>query len=370
MKNKEKMRILMISFVLVLAVCFLMFYFVTLKKSEKEKAQDAEKTVEETVEETEVEIEEEKTQEIQEPVFEEIEDHVFVIAAEVELKKEPVDNAEVMETAPMSKLLKRTGIGETWSRLEVNGQECYVLNEAISTEMPQQAVDGDLLEAGMGDAGVGALDTGKIVIIDPGHQRRGDYNHEPIGPNASETKVRVTSGTSGCVSGWDEYELNLEVSLQLRDELVRRGYTVYMTREVHDIEISNKERAQFATDHNGDITVRIHANGSENSSVRGALTMAPSNGNPFLSPELIEESQELSQCIIDTYIEATGFNNQGVYSTDTMSGINWSTIPVTIVEMGYMSNPEDDAAMADPAMQVKIVEGISNGIDAYFALNP
>lgn len=342
-----------------------------LKKAEKAKV-EAEKAAMEVSSETTAEEEQEAevTPEAEVPEFEETNDNVFIIVAEANLRKEPAINAEIVETAPKSKLLKRTGIGEAWSRLEVNGKECYVSNELISTEMPAEAVDGTLLENGMGDADVGTGASGKIVVIDPGHQRHGDSSQEPIGPGASETKAKVTSGTSGCVSGWDEYELNLEVSLQLRDELVRRGYTVYMTREIHDVEISNKERAAFAEAHNGDIFVRIHANGSENSSVSGALTMAPTDGNGFLSAELIDESQELSQYVIDAYIAATGFNDQGVYQTDTMSGINWCTMPVTIVEMGYMSNPSDDAAMADPAMQVKIVDGISNGIDAYFAANP
>jgi len=147
---------------------------------------------------------------------------------------------------------------------------------------------------------------------------------------------------------------------------IKRGYTIYMTRETHDINISNKERAEFAEQHNGDILVRIHANGADSSSVSGALCMAPSNSNPFLAAGLISESQKLSQCIIDSYVTVTGFNNQGVYQTDEMSGINWSTMPVTIVEMGYMTNPSDDANMADPVAEAKMVQGISDGIDSYF----
>lgn len=205
----------------------------------------------------------------------------------------------------------------------------------------------------------------QVIVLDPGHQAQGDSTGEPIGPGSSVLKARVSSGTSGSVSGLAEYELNLQVALKLRTELERRGYTVYMTRETHNINISNRERAEYAASVGGDILVRIHANGSDSSSVSGALCMAPSGSNPFVA-HLAPESQRLSRCIVDSYCGATGFPNQGVYLTDEMSGINWATMPVTIVEMGYMTNPGDDARMADPDFQAVMVRGIAEGIDAYF----
>lgn len=205
----------------------------------------------------------------------------------------------------------------------------------------------------------------QVIVIDPGHQGQGDSRKEPVGPGSSVMKARVTSGTTGCVSGLDEYELNLQVSLLLRTELESRGYTVYMTRETHDVNISNKERAEYASSVGGDILVRIHANGDDNSSVNGALCMAPSDSNVFVSA-LAPESQRLSQCIIDSYCQATGLRNRGVMITDDMSGINWSTMPVTIVEMGFMSNAGDDSKMADSDFQKKMVDGIADGIDQYF----
>ena len=206
----------------------------------------------------------------------------------------------------------------------------------------------------------------KIIAIDAGHQRKGNSAKEPIGPGASQTKPKVASGTHGNASGLNEYELTLQVSLKLRDELQARGYQVYMIRETHDVNISNAERAQMAANQGADILVRIHANGSDNTSVAGALTMAPSNSNPYLGKSVISASQTLSRKIVDCFCAATGAKNQGVMQTDTMSGINWSSIPVSIVEMGYMTNRTEDLNMASTSYQTKMVQGIANGIDAYY----
>lgn len=209
---------------------------------------------------------------------------------------------------------------------------------------------------------------GYMIAIDAGHQGHGNSEQEPIGPGASETKAKVTSGTHGAASGLDEYELNLIVALKLKQELLNRGYQVFMIRETHDVDISNSERAKMAAASGSDILVRIHANGLDNTSLQGALTMAPASDNPFLSQDLILASQNLSQIMVDQFCAATGANNMGVQHYNNMSGINWSTIPVTIIEMGFMTNPQEDVLMATEAYQDKMVQGMANGIDAYFGI--
>lgn len=205
----------------------------------------------------------------------------------------------------------------------------------------------------------------QTVVLDPGHSAVVAEGTEPLGPGSTENKAADTSGTSGTASGLAEYELTLTVSRKLRDELQDRGYTVLMTRESNDVPVSCIERADVANNAKADAFVRIHANGSEDSSVKGAMTICITPDNPFY-PELYEQARALSDAIINNLSEATGCENDGVWETDSMSGNNWSQVPATIVEMGYMTNPEEDALMATDDYQNKIVRGIADGIDQYF----
>lgn len=203
------------------------------------------------------------------------------------------------------------------------------------------------------------------MVIDPGHQQKGDLGKEPVGPGASETKYRVSYGTQGVSTGIAEYELNLAVSLLLRDELVARGYTVYMTRETNDVNMSNVERAQFANSSGADICLRIHANGSENASSNGALMVCQTANNPYVS--LHEQSYALSQALSESYCAGTGLKNLGIWETDSMSGINWCEIPSVIVEMGFMSNAAEDELMATADARAAMARALADGVDAYYA---
>ncbi len=207
--------------------------------------------------------------------------------------------------------------------------------------------------------------TGKTVVIDPGHQSRGNSEKEPIAPGASEMKAKVSSGTTGRTTGVPEYAVNLQVALKLRDVLQSQGYNVVMTREVNEIDISNSQRAEIANKLNADAFVRIHCNGDNDPSVNGALTMCQTSANVYCG-QLYSQSRRLSESILNALCAETGAASKGIIETDTMSGINWCQVPVTIVEMGFMTNSQEDRLLNDSAYQDKLATGIAKGINAYF----
>ena len=241
---------------------------------------------------------------------------------------------------------------------DTDGSESGNKEEASVSENDTESSEGDTVsednagEEEEGDqqeqAPVQQSGSGRVVAIDAGHQAKGN--------NAG--------GTSGVVSGLAEYQLTLQISLKLQQELQNRGYQVVMIRTTNDVNITNAERAQIANNAGANAFIRVHANGSTNSSANGAMTICQTSSNPW-NASLYSQSKALSTSVLDGLVAATGCKRERVWETDTMSGINWCQVPVTIVEVGYMTNANEDALMATDDYQWKIAKGIANGVDSF-----
>ena len=200
---------------------------------------------------------------------------------------------------------------------------------------------------------------GVRIGIDPGHQAHANSQKEAVAPGSKTMKAKVSSGTAGCKTGIAEYVTVLEIAFKLRDALEAQGAEVYMTRESHDVDISNQERAIMMNDLGVDLVLRIHCDGSEKRKTHGIGMYVNATG------DIAEESLRAAHCLMPAMCEATGAREFGIYQFDTYTGLNWSTVPCILVECGFMSNPEEDVLLNTPEYQQKLADGMVEGVAAY-----
>ena len=268
----------------------------------------------------------------------------------VESDNETVADTEAVTESQMEETTEEVSEAETETETETQSE-----TEAVSEEEQTENAESQ---------------TEKIMVaIDASHQGADAdlTEEEPVGPG-SETMIKgFSEGISGTATGLEENELNLEVATKLKDILEERGYEVFMTREDADTQLSEVERAELVNASDAQILISLHANGGDDSSERGACAQAPSYENPYITDtDLVKKSNALGDIVLQSYCDKTGLTDKGLYNIDSRAQINWSKIPVIVLEMGFMSNTEDDTYMAEDTNQQKMAEGIADGIDLYF----
>ena len=205
-----------------------------------------------------------------------------------------------------------------------------------------------------------------VIVIDPGHSSQIPDGQVPLGPGSDEMRDADNYGAVSVTNGLHEYELVLDVSLRLKDKLEARGYKVVMVRTTNSGKYSCVDRAKVANDNNAALFLRVHANAApKDHSKNGAMTICITKDNDFV-PAMYKKSRLLSDLILNNYVAAVGCYNEGVWERDDMIANNWSKVPTTLVELGYMTNEREDQLMQTSAYKEKMVNGLLNGIDAYF----
>ena len=223
---------------------------------------------------------------------------------------------------------------------------------------------------------------GKLIVIDPGH-------------GGSD------SGAVG--NGLKEKNVVLATSKKLGALLQKRGYRVLYTRST-DVFINLRSRTIFAGKKNADMFISIHANAAPNAS--SALKMSGVE-TFFLSPARSERSKNAAALEnrgdledMNTFSKQTFLNflnREKIISSNKLAidiqsymlssvkksfssrdgGVReapfWvlvgATMPAVLVEMGYITHPQEGKNLGKSAYQDRIAQGIANGVDAYFQKN-
>jgi len=207
---------------------------------------------------------------------------------------------------------------------------------------------------------------GHKIAIDPGQQKNQMTEEEPVGPGASATTAKMSYGATSTTTGKREYEWSMEFALRLKAELENRGYEVVLTREENDVEISNAERARFANESGAEVYLSLQADAASNKDAKGIYTQIPSQSNAFAG-SLHEDCKRLAKAIQNNLIAETGTKDRGVQENDNVAAINYSEIPVAVLQLGFMSNQEEDANLWSAEYQDKMIKAICDGIATYFS---
>ena len=289
----------------------------------------------------------------------------------VNVRTTPSTDGDVYQEVANDIELDRVGYNDEWSKVSIDGGEYYIFSEllevvggdksdtsteAASTEASSDATTEETVKSNVGG--------GRMIVIDAGHQQTANEEKEPIGPAATETKVKATPGNTGVSTGIAEYDLTLQIAQKLETELTARGYNVKMIRTSNDVDISNATRAEYANNLNAEAVIKIHANGSTDNTATGVMTVCQTSSNPY-NAGIYDKCKDLATDVLSGLLASTGAKSDGIWETDSMSGINWSTVPVTIVEVGYITTASEEALLVTDDYQNKIVKGIADGLDTY-----
>ena len=289
----------------------------------------------------------------------------------VNVRTSPSTDGEIYQEVANDVELDRIGYNDEWSKVSIDGGEYYIFSELLEvvgggdkSDASTEATTENSSDASTEQGTTSNVGEGKMIVIDAGHQQNANEETEPIGPAATETKVKATVGNTGVSTGIKEYELNLQIAQKLEAELTSRGYTVKMIRTSNDVDISNATRAEYANNLKADAVIKIHTNGSTDGNATGVMTVCQTSSNPYNSA-IYDQCKSLATDVLSGLLASTGAKSDGIWETDTMSGINWSTVPVTIVEVGYMTTASEEALLVTDDYQNKIAKGIADGLDKY-----
>lgn len=200
----------------------------------------------------------------------------------------------------------------------------------------------------------------KIVVIDPGHGMNGNKEMEPISPDSSELKIKDPGGAQGVYTGVPEYKVNLQVAEKLKEKLEAQNIKVVMTKTQDSEDPGNIERADVANNINAALEIRIHCDSAANSSAHGASMLVP--GDIGYAKNISSISRNYGEIILKSLVNSAGMDNRGISVRNDLTGFNWSKVPIVLVEMGFMSNPEEDALLSTDAYQEKLAQGLCDGI--------
>ena len=209
---------------------------------------------------------------------------------------------------------------------------------------------------------------GKIVGIDPGHNGRNYAYPSVIDRQVWNGREQEDCDTTGTVSdsGYTEAQFNFQVAGYLRADLIRAGARVVMTRTSNDgVGPCVNRRSAIINSAHADAAVDIHADGAPPSG-RGFAILEPVADGP--NDRVIASSARLGADVRAAMLAGTtmpvsnydGMN--GIKDRDDLAGLNLTTVPKVLIEVGNMKNATDAEMLTSPAFQQRVAAALLQAI--------
>ena len=202
---------------------------------------------------------------------------------------------------------------------------------------------------------------GVTIGLNAGHQTRSNATPLPVAPGSRDKVYSIKVGSAGVVTRVPEYEVNLQVALRLQKLLEAEGANVVMVRTRNDVNLTNIERAEIMNEAKCDLALQIHCNGSQNKTLQGFSVYAQQLG------DTAPRSQTLAQTMLPAILSVSGAKNAGCHTSVRYASLNWSSVPSVLLEMGYLSNADEDRLLASADYQDLLAQAICEGLVACFA---
>ena len=202
-----------------------------------------------------------------------------------------------------------------------------------------------------------------LICLDPGHGTPPAVGRqtEPIGPGSPVYKIKDGGGASG------EAAVALAIARKTRTLLQRRGYRVAMTRTGPVFRYGtggNVARAQFCNRRHAALMLRIHADGSADTSRHGMATLFPAYHRSWTN-DIYGRSVRAARLVHRATVAATGAVDNGLVGRGDLTGFNWANVPAILVETGFMSNPTERRRLQSSRYQWRIARGFTAGVAAF-----
>lgn len=182
-------------------------------------------------------------------------------------------------------------------------------------------------------------------------------------PNMRAHVVAIDAGHGGRdmgatgPTGLLEKDVVLDIAQRVRELLVRGGVRVVMTRET-DVFVELPDRPRTARQQGATVFVSIHANASTRVVTAGSETY-------YLYPQ----SQQLAQMIQEELGRIAGLASRGIKTANFLV-LRESDVPAVLVEVAYLSNPEEEARLRATAFRQRLAEAIVRGVQRFLAAYP